>query len=65
MNSQELDTLERMVDVHGLKAVLSALGEICLDKAEHIMRSYDDQPLAKQWARTGASLLTRADKITV
>ena len=65
MTSQGLDTLEQMINTHGLKAVLSAIGELCIARAGLSRLTYNDQTLAKQWARTGASLLVRAARVTV
>lgn len=46
-----LDTeqLERVIDVHGLCHVLTALECICGEKAEHIRANWQDRATARPW----------------
>jgi hypothetical protein len=40
---------ERLIDSAGLAAVLSALSDICGQKAEHVATNWQDTTLAKRW----------------
>jgi len=42
-------TLEALVDKHGLLHVLTGLECICGEKAEHVRTNWQDEPLAKLW----------------
>lgn len=56
-NKANLDSiqpeLEAMIDRHGLECVLSAIREICYDKANHIAVEWQDVDLAKWWIAKG------------
>lgn len=43
------NTLETLIDRNGLAAVLSALSQICSDKAEHLRSNWQDEASAKEW----------------
>jgi hypothetical protein len=58
-----LDTLERLVDEHGLRAVLEALAEVCGGKAEHVLANWQDKALAKAWDRAGSTLERAAARV--
>ena len=47
---KDLETLESLVDSHGLSAVVCMLSEICTEKAEHLRANWQDTPSAKPWA---------------
>lgn len=47
------EKLEEMIDRHGLKAVLNALGSVCHDKADHVQSNWQDRGLASAWQRAG------------
>ena len=53
---EDADTLERMVDGMGLKAVLLILQEIAYQKAQHIEENYQDYRLAREWNVAGNAL---------
>lgn len=65
LNKQELETLEHMLDGTNLAVMLEALSDICYGKSQHIEEAWQDQPLAKAWARDAAKLATAASKVTV
>jgi len=43
------DTLEQLIDKHGLGNVLSSIAGICGEKADHVRVSYSDERLADDW----------------
>ena len=49
LTNQETETLEKLIDVAGLTAVLETLSSICDAKADHIRSSYNDKFLARKW----------------
>jgi hypothetical protein len=50
------DTLEQLVDQHGLDAVLRALADVCSDKANHIRSNWQDETTAKRWQRAAETI---------
>ena len=50
------ETLERLVDAHGLTSVVEWLAEVCDLKAQHIRENWQDEGLAKAWDREAWSL---------
>ena len=54
--NQDKDTLEKMIDTHGLPSVLEMLGDICHEKAEHIRTNWQDAALANTWRARGADM---------
>jgi hypothetical protein len=50
------NTVERLIDQHGLQQVLSVMSVIAAEKAEHIMASYGDRHLARKWVRAANKL---------
>jgi len=57
------ETLEAMIDKHGLLHVLTALELICGEKAEHIKVNWQDKVTAKPWERASNALYTAVRKI--
>lgn len=56
--------LEALVDKHGLLHVLTALENICNDKAEHLAVNWQDVDTAKVWCRAADAInksLTEVD----
>jgi hypothetical protein len=49
MSDTLANTLETLIDKHGLAAVLSAMSEVCAEKAEHIRSNWQDRATAKPW----------------
>lgn len=43
------ESLEAMVDKHGLLYVLVGLELVCSEKAEHISQNWQDKSLARVW----------------
>jgi hypothetical protein len=43
------DTIERLIDQHGVQQVLSVMSMVAAEKAEHILASYGDRSLARKW----------------
>ena len=64
MNSQDEQTLEGMMDVMGLKAILMVLQSICYAKADHIEDNWQDYGLAREWKTTGNTLGQWAKTLT-
>lgn len=44
------DHLEILIEHRGLAKVLNTLGELCMDKAEHLAVQLQDAHTAKHWA---------------
>jgi hypothetical protein len=55
--------IEAVIDACGLGSVLTAIGEICGEKAEHVRTNWQDEPLAKQWDAHGTRVTKLADKV--
>lgn len=45
------ETLEALVDKHGLDAVLGELATVCGEKADHCRAAWGDEALARAWER--------------
>lgn len=65
MFQTDTDTLEKLVDDYGLRAVLEDLGQICHEKADHIRASYDSKRLANRWDAAGRKMDAVANLKTV
>lgn len=63
LNMKERDDLEHLVDIAGVGTLLSAIGEICFEKAEHIAANYQDRTTAKVWRIVGTRLTNFANKL--
>lgn len=57
------ETLESLIDKHGLLHVITALDLICSEKAEHIRANWQDKITAKTWDKAGNALYTASSKI--
>lgn len=57
-NTPAMLALEHMIDSVGLSNVIAALASVCQDKALHIRDSWQDEPLARLWAKQ-AGLIDR------
>lgn len=55
------ERLETAVDSIGLPAVLDMLAQVARDKAEHVLETWQDAPLARRW-RSAAGLLERVSR---
>lgn len=55
--------LEAMIDKYSLQSVLYALQRVALDKADHILESYNDKALYKAWLKSAGQVATVAAKI--
>jgi len=51
------EILENMIDTYSLSEVLSYIADICSEKAEHIIASYNDKNLAGAWQDCSKSLI--------
>ena len=61
LTQQELDTLEALIDRTSLTAVVEALGDICHEKAEHVLTTWQDRPRSQSWRAAGFKLAKAAD----
>lgn len=59
----DIESLEAMVDRHGLAPVVELLAEICFAKAEHTAVTWQDTTTAKVWERDGSTLQNAATKL--
>ena len=51
-----VDTLEPLIDKHGMVHVLAGLALICFEKAEHLRSNWQDDNSAKVWDRAGRAI---------
>lgn len=57
MGKRELMTvLEGMIDRNSINGVLSALSEVCGEKADHLRSNWQDDATAKAWERAGKAV---------
>ena len=65
MSEGQKNVLEMMIDSQpgGLSAVCEALASVCLDKANHILESYNDPKTMKVWMTQAVKLQRTADAI--
>lgn len=47
------EIIESAIDKHGLAHVLTCLGNICGEKAEHIRANWQDKATARPWDKWG------------
>lgn len=57
------DSVEKLIDSAGVQRLLDSISDICAEKSEHILESYDDRPLARLWMQTGIAVGKLAAKI--
>ena len=62
---QQKLTLEHLVDSTSLSDVLAALAEVCDDKAEHLLSSWQDEPAAKAWQKAASRVDECAHSVAV
>ena len=55
-NPKDRETLEKLIDAHGLMEVIEALAVIAGEKAEHVRVNWQDSSLAESWHRDAAHL---------
>jgi len=59
------DELELMIDKFGLHNVLTALEQVCQEKADHIRSAWQDRVLANAWDAAAVACANASRKITV
>lgn len=52
------ETLEGLIDTHGLANVLEALVAICYEKASHLQTNWQDDGAAREWTKAGRRIAT-------
>lgn len=57
------EILEKLIDTHGLQAVLVSLSEICFEKASHTQENWQDDGLAELWEKNAKVLDTAQSKL--
>lgn len=55
------ETIEALIDKHGLAAVTHALSCVCAQKADHIRETWQDLRLAQTWQRASGQAERLAD----
>jgi len=50
------NTLEALVDRHGLPQFLVALSKVCFEKGEHLEANWQDSEAAEWWSEQGKML---------
>lgn len=63
MTTDDQNTVERLIDAHGLFAVLDCLSGICGLKAEHLASNWQDTNAAKEWERAANALDKAASRV--
>lgn len=61
MTDEERRELEAMIDRRGLSEILYALSDICSEKADHILSSYNDRSLSARWAASATRIQLAGD----
>lgn len=59
------DTLESLIDRHGLLHVLTGLELVCAEKAEHIRTNWQDRATARPWDTAASRIRKVADQTTI
>ena len=57
------DTLEEMIDKHGLTEVIDFMVCICAKKASHLRENWQDESQSKAWSKAAQTLLKTEDAI--
>jgi hypothetical protein len=57
-----IDTIEPLVDRHGLPAILNALADMCSAKADHLLCNWQDTQSAQWWVARSKTFETLAAK---
>jgi hypothetical protein len=57
----DLETLERLIDAYGLNCFLENAANICHEKAEHVMSSYNDPLTAATWDQASTNLMVASE----
>lgn len=55
------ETLESMIDKHGLLHIITGLELVCGDKAEHLRVNWQDKVTARAWDRVANRLRVAAE----
>lgn len=50
------EDLEEFIDAHSVEDLLSAISDICYEKAEHIATNWQDEHLAADWEIAGGQV---------
>ncbi len=56
------EKLEELIDTFSVSEILRLMSEICDEKADHILTSWQDEPLADWWSKTSNDLEILAEK---
>ena len=57
--TQELkDSLETLLDNSTLETLLSALSDVCYEKAEHLLSAWQDRATSKAWSHAAKQVDT-------
>ena len=59
------DELERLMDSSSVGAMLTAMADICEEKADHIRENWQDKPLSECWDEAASSLRVLAGKSVI
>ncbi len=57
------ETLETLIDKHGLLHVLTGMEIVCSEKAEHARQNWQDEKTAKQWDDDAEKIYAILNKI--
>jgi histidinol-phosphate/aromatic aminotransferase/cobyric acid decarboxylase-like protein len=63
-HNANLDTIEEMIDKHGLSYVVDLVAEVCIAKADHVRETWQDRVLERTWNRNAEKLLNVSVKLT-
>lgn len=63
MEQRDIDSLEILIDRHGLHDIIAAMVTIALAKAGHVLETWDDPRLAKEWEKAARTLDTVITKL--
>jgi hypothetical protein len=63
--TSDMQTLEQLIDRHGLQSVLQLLGEVCDEKGAHIVSTWQDKQLAKHWQNAASVVLNASEHVRI
>jgi hypothetical protein len=55
----DIETMETLIDRHGLDNVLDIISEVCYLKAEHLRTNWQDEVSAEYWNKMGQLVSSR------
>jgi len=61
--TNDMNTMEYLIDRYGLNAVLDNMADIASEKADHVFINYNDTVTADTWDRAASNLRVAASSV--